>query len=157
MYLLSFLQYAKYTVVCNQIANKSFVLPNASIFGEYHKKPPLRSASHARRQDSVTGGEGGGNKNKIFRGGTKSLILRIRECGPKNKVFILKYARIFTNSGVNTKKSSSSQKMRKFLRIPGRNYKKRGSLLQNLQKTVFAYEFWGDNQYLGSLRPRIAL
>ena len=35
---------------------------------------------------------------------------------------------------------------------------KKGSLLQNLQKkTVLAHEFWGDNQYLGSLRPRTAL
>ena len=118
-----------YTVACNQIANKSFVLLNTSIFGEYRKKPPLRSASHARRQDSMTGGGGGGgggNKNKIFRGGTKSLIFRIRECGPKKKVFISKYARIFTNSGVNTKKSSSSQKMREFSQIPRRNHKKEG-------------------------------
>ena len=56
MYLLSFLQRAKYTVVCDQIANKSFVLLNASIMGKYREKPSLRSASHARRQDSVIGG-----------------------------------------------------------------------------------------------------
>ena len=55
MYLLSFLQCAKYTVVCDQIANKSFFLLNASILGKYREKPSLRSASHARRQDSVTG------------------------------------------------------------------------------------------------------
>ena len=55
MYLLSFLQCVKYTMDCDQIANKLFVLLNASILGEYHKKPSLRSASQARRQDSVTG------------------------------------------------------------------------------------------------------
>ena len=49
MYVLSFLQCAKYTVVCNQIANKSFVLLNANILGVYRKKPSSRSASHARR------------------------------------------------------------------------------------------------------------
>ena len=48
MYLLSFLQCAKYAAVFDQIAN-------ASILGEYCEKPSLRSASHARRQDSVTG------------------------------------------------------------------------------------------------------
>ena len=58
MYLLSFLHCTKYTVVCDQIANKSFVLLNASILREYRKKPSLQSASHVRRQDSVTGGEG---------------------------------------------------------------------------------------------------
>ena len=56
MYLLSFLQCAKYTVVCDQIANKSFVRLNANIFGKYREKPSLRFASHALRQDSVTGG-----------------------------------------------------------------------------------------------------
>ena len=56
MYLLSFLNCAKHTVVCDQIANKSFVLLNASILREYREKPSLRSASHARHQDSVTGG-----------------------------------------------------------------------------------------------------
>ena len=60
MYLLSFLQCAKYTLVCDQIGNKSFVLVNASILGEYREKPSLRSASQAGRQDRVTGGGGGG-------------------------------------------------------------------------------------------------
>ena len=56
MYLLSFLQSTNYTVICDQIRNKSFVLLNTSIMGEYRKNPSLRSASQARRQDSVTGG-----------------------------------------------------------------------------------------------------
>ena len=56
MYLLSFLQCTKYTVVCDQIANQSFVLRKASILGQYRKNFSLRSASHARRQKSVTGG-----------------------------------------------------------------------------------------------------
>ena len=32
MYLLSNLQYTNYTVVCDQVAKKSFILLNASIF-----------------------------------------------------------------------------------------------------------------------------
>ena len=124
MYLLSFLLCAKYTTVCDQIANKSFVILNASISAAYREKPFLRSASHARRQDSVTGGRG---HKQIFRGGgTNSLILRIREYGPKKKglhlelcadfhefwgeekkkVFISKNAQIFTNSGVKPQKKS---------------------------------------------------
>ena len=79
MYLLSNLQCTKYTVICDQIGNKSFVVPNASILEEYRKNPSLRSASQARRQDSVTEG------HKQIWVGTKTLILRIRECGPKNK------------------------------------------------------------------------
>ena len=71
MYSLSFLQCAKDTVVCDQIANKSFVQLNASILGEYREKPSLRSASHARHQDSVTGGEGGGGHKQIFGGAHK--------------------------------------------------------------------------------------
>ena len=145
MYLLSFLQCAKYTVVCDQIANKSFALLNASLLGEYRKKPSLRSPSHARRQDSMAWG-----------GGTKNLILRIREGGPK-KVFISKYTRIFTNSGVKAKKALRLKKCANFHELRGETAKK-GSLLQNLQKkTVLAHEVWGDNQYLGSLRPRTAL
>ena len=53
---MSFLQGAKYTVVCDQIANRSFVLLNASILGKYREKSSLRSASQARRQDSAIGG-----------------------------------------------------------------------------------------------------
>ena len=60
MYLLSFLQCGKYTVVGDHIANKSFLQLNASISGEYREKPSLWSASHAQRQDSATGGGGGG-------------------------------------------------------------------------------------------------
>ena len=89
-------------------------------------------------------------------GGTKNLILRIREGGPK-KVFISKYARIFTNSGVKAKKALRLKKCANFHELRGETAKK-GSLLQNLQKkTVLAHEVWGDNQYLGSLRPRTAL
>ena len=126
LYLLSLFT-KNYTVVCDQIANKLFVLLNASISGKYCEKPSWRSASHARRQDSVTGGH-----EQILE--EAQNILRIRERGPKTKffitkfheiwvdqkkVFISKYARIFTNSGVKTKKSSSSQNMRELLRIPG--------------------------------------
>ena len=43
----------------------------------------------------------------------------------KKKVFISKNAQIFKNSGMKPQKKES--------------------LLQNLQKTVLAHEFWGDN------------
>ena len=68
MYLLSFLQCWNYTLVCDQIDNKSFVLLNASILGKYRKKPSLRSASQIRRQDSVTGGheQSLGRGHKIY-------------------------------------------------------------------------------------------
>ena len=70
-------------------------------------------------------------------GGIKRIIPRIRKRGPK--------------------KRSLSQKMREFLRTPVWNHKKKESLFQNLQKTVLAHEFWGDNQFFGSLRSRTAL
>ena len=69
-------------------------------FGWIWQKPSLQSASHARRQDSMTGGRG----HKQILGGTKSLILRIRECGPK--------------------KRSSSQNMRGYSLILGWRQKK---------------------------------
>ena len=56
-----------------------------------------------------------------------------------------------------TQKSSSIQKMREFLRIPGRNHKNMRLCYKICEKTVLAHEFQGDNQYLGSLRPRPAL
>ena len=59
---------------------------------------------------------GGINK---FWGGAQN-ILRIRECGPKTKVFIANFHEIWGRP----KKSSSSQKMYKFPRIPGWTTKK---------------------------------
>ena len=56
-------------MVCDQIANKSFVLLNASNLGEYREKRSLRFASHARRQNSVTGramNNFGGDGHKKF-------------------------------------------------------------------------------------------
>ena len=55
----------------------------------------------------------------------------------QKKLFISKNARIFTNSGVKPQKKGLYNKICK--------------------KTVLAHEFWGNNQYLGSLRTRIAL
>ena len=135
-YLLSFLHCAKYTtVVCDQIANKSFVLLNASILGEYRKKPSLQSASHARRQERVTGG-GGGHKQTL--GGHKKLNTSNPRVWIKKKVLISKNAQIFTNYGVKPQK--------------------KGLYYKICKKTVLAHEFWGNNQYyLGSLRPRTAL
>ena len=53
--------------------------------------------------------------------------------------FHLKNARIFTNSGVKPQKKKD---------LYYTFWKK---------KTVLAHEFWGDNHYLGSLRPQTAL
>ena len=55
----------------------------------------------------------------------------------KKKVFISKYARIFTNPGVKPQK--------------------KGPYYKICKKAVLSHEFWGNNQYLGSLRPRTAL
>ena len=171
MNLLSFWQCTNYTVVCNQIANKSFVLLNASIVGEYCEKPSLRSASKAWRQDGVIGEDInkllGGHKNfntsnpRVWTKKQRSSSRNAMTFGvkTKKKVFISKYARIFTNFGVKTrtkKKHLHLKNCANFHELWGETTKK-GSLLQNLQKTVLAHEFWGDNQYLRSLRPRTAL
>ena len=77
----------------------------------------------------------------------------------KKKVFISKYARIFTNSWVKTKCRKNGPHLKKcanFHEIWGETTKK-GTFSQNLQKTVLAHEFLGDNQYFGSLRPQTAL
>ena len=47
MLLLSNLRWTNYTVVCDQIANKSFILLNASILRKYRKKPSSKSASYS--------------------------------------------------------------------------------------------------------------
>ena len=77
----------------------------------------------------------------------------------KVKVFISKYAWIFTNSGVKTKKRFFISKTAPIFTNSWVKPQKKGSLLQNLQKkkTVLAHDFWGDNQYFGSFRPRTAL
>ena len=77
---------------------------------------------------------GGINK---FWGGTKRLILRIRECGPKKRF--------------------SSRNMRGLSRIPGWSSQKKDLYFKIWKKTVLAHEFLGDNQYLWSPRPRTAL
>ena len=139
MYLLSFLQCAKYTAVCDQIANKSFVSLNAGILGEYCEKTSLRSASHARRQNSVTMGGinkfGGGHKKfnisnprvwtKNKRSSSRNMrrFSRILGWRQKKKLFISKNARIFTNFGVKPQKKRS--------------------LLQNLQKKQFLLTNFG--------------
>ena len=48
--------------------------------------------------------------------------------------------------------------MREFSRISEvKPQKKIIFITKTAKKTVLAHEFWGDNQYLGSLRPRTAL
>ena len=74
--------------------------------------------------------------HKIFGGHEKFNTLNPR-AWTKKKVSISKYARIFTNSGVKPQKKDLYYKICK--------------------KTVLAHKLWGDNQYLGSLRPRTAL
>ena len=78
-----------------------------------------------------------GEKHYEIGGGHKKFNTSNPRVWTKKKVFISKNARIFTNSGVKPRKKDS--------------------LLQNLQKTVLVHEFWGKNQYLGSLRPWAAL
>ena len=140
MYLLSFLQCTNYTVVCDQIAKKSFVVLNASILGKYRKKTSLRSASQVRCQNSVTG-----SINKFWRGSKYTSNPRVwtkkqsfssqnstkTGVDPK-KVFISKYAWIFTNSGVKPQKNLGL-------------------------KDSSSHKFWRNIQYLGSLWPRTAL
>ena len=95
-------------------------------FGEYQNKSSLRSASHAGRQNSVTGG-GSGHK-QFFLGGAQNVQyfkseivdqkkkdLHLEICADfhkfwgedKKKLFISKSARIFTNSGVKPQKKRS--------------------------------------------------
>ena len=57
---------------------------------------------------------------------------------------------------MDQKKGLHLKKCANFHELRGETTKKE-SLLQNLQKTVLAHEFWGDNQYLGSLRSLTAL
>ena len=115
MHLLSFLQCTNYTVVCDQIANKWFVLLNASILGEYRKKMSLRSASQARRHNSVTG-----SINKFWRGSKYTSNLRV---WTKKQSFSSQNS---SKTGVAPKKvfNSSSQNMHEFPPISGWNHKK---------------------------------
>ena len=72
----------------------------------------------------------------------------------KKKVFISKYARIFTNSEVKIqKKALHLKKCANFHQLRSKTTKK-GLYYKSAKKTVLAHEFWGDNQYLGSLRAR---
>ena len=149
-----------YTVVCDQIANKSFVLLNASVLGEYREKTSLRSASQAQRQDSVTGGGGGINKlgeHKNFNTSNPRVRTKKQWFSSQNSA----------KSGVKTKKRSSSRNMRGFLLILGwrekklfnsktsrvstnsgvKLQKKRVFITKFAKKTVLDQEFWDDNQY----------
>ena len=75
----------------------------------------------------------------------------------KKKVFISKYARNLTNFEVKGKKALQFKKCANFHEFRGETTKKRGLNYKICEKTVLAHEFRGDNQYLGSLRPRTAL
>ena len=82
-----------------------------------------------------------------------------------------KNARIFTNSGFclnrranfhefcgeHQKKGFRTQIYAIFYEFWGEATKTNGVFCKIFEKTVLAHEFWGDNQYFGSLRPRIAL
>ena len=95
-----------YTVVCDRIANKSFVLLNANILGEYRKKPSLRSASQARFQDSVTGGH-----KQVLEG--HKIYFESERVDQKITFFIAKFHEIWGRP----KKRSSSRNIRGFSRI----------------------------------------
>ena len=55
------------------------------------------------------------------------------------------------------KKRSSSQKNGHILTNSGVKQQKKGLYCKICEKTVLAHEFWGDNKYFGSLKPRTAL
>ena len=87
----------------------------------------------------------------------KSLISNPR-VWTKKKVFISKYARIFTNSRVKTKKKALHlKKCANFYKFRSETTRIKDLYYKICKKTVLVHEFWGDNQYLGSLRPRTAL
>ena len=69
-------------------------------------------------------------------------------------VFVSIDVRIFTNSVVNTKKKGfRTQIYAIFYEFWGEATKTNGVFCKIFEKTVLAHEFWGDNQYFGSLRP----
>ena len=97
----------------------------------------------AKRQDNLTGG------HKQIWGGTKSSLLRIRESGPKNKGLYPEFPR-----GLGwrlNKKKKRGLYLKKYTNIHDFWDKtaKKGSLMQNLQKTVLAHKFLDNNQYYG--------
>ena len=71
-------------MVCDQIANKSFVVLNASILGKYRKKTSLRSASQAQRQNSVTG-----RHEQVLEG--LKIYFETKSVDQKTKFFIAKF------------------------------------------------------------------
>ena len=84
--------------------------------------------NQARRQDSETG------RHKQILGGTKTSILRIRECGPKNIGLHSEFSQIL---GVKTKKKRSSfQNMRKFPRILRQKGKSSSQKLRELPPSL---------------------
>ena len=69
------------------------------------------------------------------------------------KGFITKYARNSTNSGMKTKQKGLHSKVCEFW---GDDQKKKEFLLQNLQQTVLAHEYWVNDQYFGDVKFRTA-
>ena len=99
------------------------------------------------------GGGGGGHK-QILGKHKNSKASNLRVWTRKQRSLL----RIFTNSGVKTKKRKKKTIL-KTARIStswGETRKKRVFIAKS-KKTVLAYEFWDDNQYFGSLRHRTAL
>ena len=115
MHLLSFLQSTNYTVVCDQIANKSFVLLNASILGNIAKKRLCDLQFGPGASIAWLGG------HKQILGGHKNFNTSNPRMWTKKQMFS---SRNSTKSWVKTKKRSSSQNMCGFSRIPGWNHKK---------------------------------
>ena len=71
-----------------------------------------------------------------------------------------KNLRIFTNSEMKTEKKKNGLYPKIYANSPkfwDEATKTKGVYSKICLKTVLAHEFCGDNQYFGSLRPRIAL
>ena len=92
-----------------------------------------------------------------------------RICADSHKIWtedppkkITKTAQISTNSAVRTKKKKKKmvfilEIVANFHEFWGETTKKMGPHCKICKKNVLAHEFWGDDHYFGSLRPRTAL
>ena len=90
----------------------------------------------------------------------RSSSQKIREC-PRILIYISKNVRIFSKSEVKTKnkrkKGLPPKIYANFYEFWGEITKINGLYCKVYEKTTLAHKFWGNNQYFGSLRPRIAL
>ena len=98
-------------------------------FREHREKPSLRSASHARREDSWLE-----CINKFWEGGHKNFNTSNPRVWTKKKGLHLKICADFHEFWGEDKKVLHRKKMREFLRIPGWNHKKRVFITKSAKK-----------------------